>query len=84
MGGYGRFGKAVFNRLKKEEISITVMEAMPEKTGEPKQGVVRGRGTEEDTLTEADIEHAVGIVAGTDNDANNLSIVMTARAMTNK
>ncbi|WP_293715180.1 NAD(P)-binding protein [Thiolapillus sp.] len=84
VGGYGRFGKAVFNRLKKEEISITVMEAMPEKTGEPKQGVVRGRGTEEDTLTEADIEHAVGIVAGTDNDANNLSIVMTARAMTNK
>ncbi|WP_419625911.1 hypothetical protein, partial [Thiolapillus sp.] len=49
-------------------MSITVMEAMPEKTGEPKQGVVRGRGTEEDTLTEADIEHAVGIVAGTDND----------------
>lgn len=45
---------------------------------------MRGRGTEEDTLTEADIEHAVGIVAGTDNDANNLSIVMTARAMTNK
>jgi len=84
IGGYGRFGKAVYDRLKKEDISITVVEAMPEKTGEPRQGVVRGRGTEEETLLEADIQKTVGIVAGTDNDANNLSIVMTARAMTNK
>ncbi|BAO43997.1 potassium channel family protein [Thiolapillus brandeum] len=84
IGGYGRFGKAVFKRLKKEDISIAVMEATPEKTGEPRQGVVRGVGTEEETLLEADIQQAVGIVAGTDNDANNLSIVMTARAMTNR
>jgi Trk K+ transport system NAD-binding subunit len=84
IGGYGRFGKAVFDRLKKEDISITVMEATPEKTGEPRQGVVKGIGTEEDTLLEAEVQQAVGIVAGTDNDANNLSIVMTARAMTNK
>lgn len=84
IGGYGRFGKAVFKRLNKEDISISVMEATPEKTGEPRQGVVKGVGTEEDTLIEADIQHAVGIVAGTDNDANNLSIVMTAQAMTNK
>ena len=84
IGGYGRFGKAVFKRLNKEDISITVMEATPEKTGEPRQGVVRGVGTEEETLLEADIQQAVGIVAGTDNDANNLSIVMTAKAMTNK
>jgi Trk K+ transport system NAD-binding subunit len=84
IGGYGRFGKSVYDRLKKEEISVTVVEAMPEKTGEPRQGVVKGRGTEEETLLEADIQQTVGIVAGTDNDANNLSIVMTARAMTNK
>ena len=84
IGGYGRFGKSVFERLKKEDVSVTVVEAMPEKTGEPKQGVVKGRGTEEETLLEADIQQTVGIVAGTDNDANNLSIVMTARAMTNK
>ncbi len=37
-----------------------------------------GSGTEAKTLKEADIESAVGIVAGTDNDINNLSIVMTA------
>ena len=79
--GYGRFGKAVFDRLMKEEMSITVVEETPEKTGEPDQGVVQGRGTEADTLLEAGLPEAVGIVAGTDNDANNLSIVMTAKAM---
>ncbi|HID44959.1 MAG TPA: potassium channel protein [Chromatiaceae bacterium] len=84
VGGYGRFGKAVFERLNKEGMAVTVVEAMPEKTGAPKQGIVKGRGTEEETLLDADIQKTVGIVAGTDNDANNLSIVMTARAMTNK
>ncbi|WP_456416522.1 potassium channel family protein [Thiolapillus sp.] len=84
IGGYGRFGKAVFERLSKEDMEITVVEATPEKTGEPKQGLVKGRGTEEETLLEAGIQNTVGIVAGTDNDANNLSIIMTARAMTNK
>ncbi|WP_456405787.1 NAD-binding protein [Thiolapillus sp.] len=84
IGGYGRFGKAVFERLSKEDMEITVVEATPETTGEPKQGLIKGRGTEEETLREAGIEKTVGIVAGTDNDANNLSIVMTARAITNK
>ena len=79
--GYGRFGKAVYERLMKKEMSITVVEETPEKTGEPREGVVRGRGTEAETLLEAGIQEAVGLVAGTDNDVNNLSIVMTARAL---
>lgn len=69
--GYGRFGKAVYNRLKKEGIEVVVIEAMPESTGVPKEGVIHGRGTEADTLLDA----------GTDNDANNLSIVVTAREL---
>ena len=44
-------------------------------------GAVIGRGTEAVTLEEADIENAVGIVAGTDDDTNNLSIIMTAREL---
>jgi len=79
--GYGRFGKALYERLIKEDMSVTVIEATPELTGEPKGGVVHGRGTEADTLQQAGIEKAAGIVAGTDNDANNLSIVMTANAL---
>ncbi|MEN8178688.1 MAG: NAD-binding protein [Pseudomonadota bacterium] len=79
--GYGRFGKAVYEQLIKEGLEVVVIEAEPEKTGAPKAGCVIGRGTEEDTLSEAEIQRAVGLVAGTDHDANNLSIIMTAQKL---
>ena len=82
--GYGRFGKAICERLEDEGIRVVIVEAHPERTGQPPQGLVVGRGTEADTLIEADIEHAAGLVAGTDNDANNLSIVMTAREINDR
>jgi Trk K+ transport system NAD-binding subunit len=79
--GYGRFGKAVCARLKREDLDVVVIEAEPEVTGQPEGRFVTGRGTEAVTLREAGIEDAVGLVAGTDDDANNLSIVMTAREL---
>jgi voltage-gated potassium channel len=79
--GFGRFGKAVYERLKKEGIRVVVIEAAPEITGSPAEGVIVGRGTEAATLQEAEIEMACGLIAGTDNDANNLSIVVTARTL---
>ncbi|MES9956183.1 MAG: NAD-binding protein [Sedimenticola sp.] len=79
--GFGRFGRAVYQRLKEGGVKTVVIEATPERTGTPEEGVVIGRGTEADTLEEADIENAVGLVAGTDDDTNNLSIIMTAREM---
>jgi Trk K+ transport system NAD-binding subunit len=39
---------------------------------------VLGRGTEASTLLEAGVEEAVGIIAGTGDDVDNLSIIMTA------
>lgn len=79
--GYGRFGKAMYRHLKEQGLQLTVIEAEPHRTGIPEEGVVQGRGTEAVTLEEAEIHRAVGLVAGTDNDANNLSILMTARAL---
>jgi len=76
--GYGRFGKAVQRYLEYEGLSTVIVEKEPEMTHAPK-GTVVGRGTEAVTLREAHIEEAVGIVAGTDDDANNLSIIVTAR-----
>ena len=76
--GYGRFGKAVLARLSQEGVVATIIEAAPLLT-QPPEGSVIGSGTEAKTLQEAGIEQAVGIVAGTDNDTNNLSIIMTAR-----
>jgi len=76
--GYGRFGKAVQQFLSYEGIESTIIEANPDDTDAPPDAI-RGRGTEADTLSEAGIETAAGIIAGTDDDANNLSIIMTAR-----
>ncbi|MCU7852991.1 MAG: NAD-binding protein [Candidatus Thiodiazotropha sp. (ex Monitilora ramsayi)] len=79
--GYGRFGKAIYDKLIREGLEVVVVEANPDTTGIPSTAFVMGRGTEAETLTEASIERAVGLVAGTDNDANNLSIIMTAREL---
>jgi Trk K+ transport system NAD-binding subunit len=76
--GYGRFGKAMYKHLGDQGLQLTVIEASPHKTGIPKEGVVHGRGTDAATLEQAGIGEAVGLVAGTDDDAHNLSIIMTA------
>jgi len=78
--GYGRFGKAVVEKLKKEHIELIIIEATPRAVDAPK-GTIRGWGTEAETLLQAGIKNAQGIVAGTNNDANNLSIVMTAKKL---
>lgn len=75
--GYGRFGKSVAQNLQREQMSTTIIEADPKRTG--CNECIVGSGAEAGTLYAAGIEDAVGIVAGTDNDINNLSIVMTAR-----
>ncbi len=77
--GYGRFGKAITHHLKRVGIELVVVEATPEKTG--CDDCIVGSGTEAHTLLEAGIDQAVGIVAGTDDDINNLSIAMTARQL---
>ncbi len=78
--GYGRFGKAVYENLREEGVEVVVVEAFPDRNQVP-EGTIVGRGTEADTLRQAGIDRAAGIVAGTDDDADNLSIVLTAREM---
>lgn len=77
--GYGRFGKAVVENLEREQITTVVIEADPELTH--CENCIVGSGTEASTLKAAGIDDAVGIIAGTNNDINNLSIVMTAQKM---
>lgn len=77
--GYGRFGKAVVRNLHKEKVDLVIVEAEPERT--ECKNCIKGSGTEANTLIEAGVREAVGIVAGTDNDVNNLSILMTAREL---
>lgn len=76
--GYGRFGKAIHRHFKMLGIDVVVVEGRSEQIDVPPDGYVTGRPTEVATLERADIYQAVGLVAGTDDDAQNLSIVMTA------
>jgi len=81
--GSGRFGKAVQRYMQFEGVPLVIVESDPETTKAPKN-VIIGRGTEAVTLRAAKIEKAVGLVAGTDDDANNLSVIVTARELNPK
>ena len=57
-----------------------VVSPHPNQPGLP-AGSVEGKGTEAVTLREAGIDKAVALVAATPDDADNLSIMMTAREL---
>jgi len=75
--GYGRFGKAVCETLTARGCEAVVIETDFVSTNAPENSIL-DTGTEENTLREAGITESVGIVAGTDDDTNNLSIAITA------
>lgn len=78
--GYGRMGKEVHAALDKQGISTAVID--PNELDEEIPGLtyIRGRSNEK-TLRKAGIGRAVGIVAGTDDDGHNLSILLNARSI---
>ncbi|MFY0677420.1 MAG: potassium channel protein [Neptuniibacter sp.] len=81
--GHGRFGRALYKAFDESDVDLTVVDIDGSKIKDlPLQ--VTGVGTEAVTLSEAGVMDAVGIVAGTPNDADNLSIMMTAREMNPK
>lgn len=81
--GYGRFGSALYREFDEDDVDLTVVDSdLSLDTDLPY--MINGKGTEALTLSEAGVEDAVGIIAGTPNDADNLSIIMTAREMNKK
>ena len=81
--GHGRFGRALYRAFDESDVALTVVDIDAKKIEDiPHQ--VTGVGTEAVTLIEAGVMDAVGIVAGTGNDADNLSIMMTARELNPK
>ena len=78
--GYGELGRAVYHALRRAEVAVVVVDPEPVAHDCP-PGTIRGKGTEAATLEEAGIGSAAVVVAGTPDDADNLSILMTAREM---
>jgi len=81
--GAGRFGSRMLDRLEDSGLPFTVIDVHPERL-EKYPNAVLGRGTEAHTLIEAGIHDAVGIIAGTGDDVDNLSVIMTALELNRK
>ncbi|MFP4207341.1 MAG: potassium channel family protein [Wenzhouxiangella sp.] len=76
--GFGRYGQTVHRLLSELKFKVTVIEENTGLEGLPEDAVV-GRGTQAETLQTAGVEDAVGILATTRDDVDNLSILITAR-----
>jgi Trk K+ transport system NAD-binding subunit len=71
--GHGRFGQHFAADLRAEGLEVTTVDAVP---GE---ATVVGDAADPDVIRQTDLRSAVGLVAGTDNDTTNLSLVAEAR-----
>ena len=80
IAGLGRFGSRITPQLEKAGLPYTIIDVHPDRV-ENHEDAVLGRGTEAHTLMEAGVKEAVGIIAGTGDDVDNLSIIMTAREL---
>lgn len=78
--GYNPLGRALQQTLEGLGVSVTIIDRGSEAAKLP-PGSVLGRGTEAPTLEEAGIRDAQAILALTEDDADNLSILITAREL---
>ena len=76
--GFGRFGQAIHEEMVSHGLSVQVIEPDATRANLPADTII-GDGTGEEKLTLAGVQQAVGVIAGTDDDSNNLSIIVTAK-----
>ena len=83
--GYGRLGQALAGLLQELGIeTVVIADPRAREEGDLPElpaGAVAGPPTQAETLREAGIESAVALLATTREDADNLSILITARAL---
>lgn len=77
--GHGRFGRIVVQALDRKGVPLTIIDRHPPEDIDHRW--VQGDGTGTQALEAAGIKDAVGIVAGTRSDVDNLSIAVTAREL---
>lgn len=81
--GFGRVGRAVAEEFLHEGAAFTVLDFSPaarEAAAEANLLFVEGNGTDDDDLRSAGLERARGLIAASDDDADNLYITLSARA----
>jgi voltage-gated potassium channel len=81
--GFGRVGRRVADEFRHEGAPFIVLDFSPEaKEAASEAGVlfIAGNGTDDDDLRAAGLDRARGLVAASDDDADNLYITLSARA----
>ena len=85
--GYGRMGKSIYEVLKQNHFEIAFAEIDPQKISYPNASIqdqpkiLIGDGDDKEILKQLGIDSCVAIIAGTDDDTNNLSILATAKKL---
>jgi voltage-gated potassium channel len=82
--GMGRVGRSVARELARKPVPFVIIENADSKIqrfSAENWLVVTGDATQEQTLRQAQIERARGLIAATTTDATNLYIVLTARGL---
>ncbi|MGB0693471.1 MAG: potassium channel family protein [Pseudomonadales bacterium] len=80
INGFGRFGQAIYQEMVNHGLEVQVIEANPEIPNLPDNTII-GDCTGEAILNQAGVHEAAGIIAGTNDDSNNLSTIVTAKQM---
>jgi Trk K+ transport system NAD-binding subunit len=81
--GYGRFGQSLAATIAQEGLPVSVIDRHPAPPHAMPASVnwVQGDGTGDEALQRAGVTAAVGIIAATSDDVNNLSAACTARQL---
>jgi voltage-gated potassium channel len=81
--GHGRMGRIICRELKQKGADFVVIEKTPppESVLEQEYPVLQGDATKDETLKEAGIERAKGLISVLSTDAENLYVVLSARGL---
>ena len=79
--GWGRVGRAIHASLGGEKSDTVVIDMDPERVALVSGTVVEGDATDDEVLKRAGIEHARGLIVALVNDADNVYVTLSARAL---
>ena len=82
--GYGRIGRMIAKEIKDKKLPLVVLENTPEVLEQLEKDeilYIKGDAAEEDNLTAAGIQSAMGLISAVSSDADNVYIILTARSL---
>lgn len=82
--GYGRVGRQIARDLRRERIELVVIDvnqASLDQAARDGLSIVYGNATEDEILREAGIERASGLITAIADDADNIFVTLSARAL---